>query len=200
MALHAVKGGVPSALVGDQKIFSLLERLASDPRMQPIWIFLSPYSTELRERFVSIVVWSAVEARATPAARSRIRGMIRDIAKARSALKALRELGSKPIVISGTLELFVADYTKTLQGIEYVLFHSERVHRADLVERGLPRKDRGVTTARAAFMRRMVFWIKELFGKPRYEDVATLANVIFDIGDDPATAESARAATRKSGL
>jgi hypothetical protein len=46
----------------------------------------------------------------------------------------------------------------------------------------------------------MVFCIKELFGKPRYEDVATLANVIFDIGDDPATAESARAATRKSGL
>src|SRR5436190_17138696 len=77
MAPEAIVGGTPKALV--VQILVPLERMASDPQMQPVWAFLSQHSDEVNQRFVTGVVWSAVWGQATPTARRRIHAMIRDV-------------------------------------------------------------------------------------------------------------------------
>src|SRR2546422_7475095 len=79
------------------EIASMLDRMASDPRMQPIWIFLTTWPSEVREQFLKSVVLSARDAELTPKRRKQINEKLRHIAGARSAVRTLQKLGSKPL-------------------------------------------------------------------------------------------------------
>jgi hypothetical protein len=174
-----------------------LNELADDPRMHPVFKLLLNCPPDVAD-FLLMRVLDYGTAASQLAVRRRAADMdLENIKNVREAVAALREVSSAFVCDTQELQMTVAkacpELFDCLNRVDAFLGECER--EIEQKKRGMPRKFWGRAAARTQFICNTASCFEHTVGKPHYEAVAALANVLFDT--DQTSAETVRSAYRK---
>ena len=206
--------GQNPANLGTEEDCKLLYRLCTDDRMQDAWGLMVSLDERDFHGLIETMLLCVHGVKIRPKMRERYQEKHAMIANALSITDAFMEICQLPLgktVIQELLGVGSKESTTIAEAFPALLSQMEEVY--DFIKRkaalcarheeedshGQSRKFEG---GRADTIRELADLIKGVTGKPHYNVVATLANVVLDTGDDDdITADAVRkAASRKKGL